>query len=275
MQSIRRAISRPAVLLCVGVIAASAAIGLVLSSPGRSRPVPSSGRRAAAQQTFSLPAPPAGFAIPKPRDLSDLSGQTRWAPVLQASTAREEPSAGSPIVNQVSTRTPEGTANLVVVTAEVARNGVDWVRASLPSVGERGKTGWLPRSVLGGWSFVDTRAVIDRARLELTLFRAGRAVFRTPVGLGTATDPTPAGMFYVRDRLTKFASPVYGPLAFGTSARAPYLTDWPDGGYIGIHGTDEPQLIPGRISHGCIRLTNSAILKLGRLMPVGTPVIIQ
>ena len=78
----------------------------------------------------------------------------------------------------------------------------------------------------------------------------------------------------VRDRLTSFASPAYGPIAFGTSARAPYLTDWPDGGYIGIHGTNEPQLIPGRISHGCIRLTDAAIVKLAQLMPVGTPVTI-
>ncbi len=271
MSSIRRVISRPAVLLCVGVIAASAAIGLALSSPGRSRPVSA----AVTQPTFSLPAPPTGFAIPKPQMLSDPPGETRWAAVLQASVAYRGPSASSPVVNQVSTRTPEGTANLVVVTAEVNRDGVDWVRARLPAIGAPGKLGWLPRNVLGGWSFVDTRAVIDRSRLELTLFRAGRAIFRTPVGIGTATNPTPAGTFYVRDRLTKFASPVYGPLAFGTSARAPYLTDWPDGGYIGIHGTDEPDLIPGRISHGCIRLTNSAILKLGRLMPVGTPVIVQ
>ena len=39
--------------------------------------------------------------------------------------------------------------------------------------------------------------------------------------------------------------------------------------------TTEPHLIPGHISHGCIRLRNAAILALGRLMPVGTPVTIQ
>jgi lipoprotein-anchoring transpeptidase ErfK/SrfK len=60
-------------------------------------------------------------------------------------------------------------------------------------------------------------------------------------------------------------------VAFGTSARSAVLTDWPSGGFIGIHGTDYPELIPGRISHGCIRMRNSDILRLGRLMPVGTP----
>jgi hypothetical protein len=37
------------------------------------------------------------------------------------------------------------------------------------------------------------------------------------------------------------------------------LTDWHGGGFVGIHGTDAPQLIPGRVSHGCIRLRNRDI----------------
>ena len=46
------------------------------------------------------------------------------------------------------------------------------------------------------------------------------------------------------------------------------LTDWPGGGFIGIHGTDAPGLIPGHVSHGCIRLRNAAILRLARLLPM-------
>jgi lipoprotein-anchoring transpeptidase ErfK/SrfK len=53
------------------------------------------------------------------------------------------------------------------------------------------------------------------------------------------------------------------------------LTDWPGGGFIGLHGTDEPELVPGRISHGCVRFRNRDILELGRLMQVGTPVTIR
>jgi lipoprotein-anchoring transpeptidase ErfK/SrfK len=95
------------------------------------------------------------------------------------------------------------------------------------------------------------------------------------VGVGTAQAPTPRGSFYIRDQLTDFASPFYGPVAFGTSARSAVLTDWPDGGYIGIHGTNEPQLVPGRVSHGCIRLRNEDITRLARLMPVGTPLLVR
>jgi hypothetical protein len=34
-------------------------------------------------------------------------------------------------------------------------------------------------------------------------------------------------------------------------------------------------LIPGRISHGCIRMRNRDILTLGRLLPVGTPLTVR
>ena len=79
----------------------------------------------------------------------------------------------------------------------------------------------------------------------------------------------------MRSELSRYASPFYGPIAFGTTARSAVLTDWPDGGFVGIHGTDEPQLIPGRVSHGCIRLRNPDIVRLAKLMPVGTPVTIR
>ena len=36
---------------------------------------------------------------------------------------------------------------------------------------------------------------------------------------------------------------------------------------VGLHGTNEPGLIPGRPSHGCIRLRNRDILTLYRLAP--------
>ena len=44
------------------------------------------------------------------------------------------------------------------------------------------------------------------------------------------------------------------PRAFGTSAYS-NLSDWPGGGVVGIHGPTA-RLIPGRPSHGCIRVRN-------------------
>jgi lipoprotein-anchoring transpeptidase ErfK/SrfK len=136
-------------------------------------------------------------------------------------------------------------------------------------------TGWVPRGALGGYTFVHTHLVVDLERLTVTLFRNARPVLRAPAGVGQPQWPTPKGSFYIRNVLTRYDSAFYGPLAFGTSARSDVLTDWPGGGFIGIHGTDEPQLLPGRVSHGCIRLRNEDILRLRRLMPVGTPVTIR
>jgi lipoprotein-anchoring transpeptidase ErfK/SrfK len=138
-----------------------------------------------------------------------------------------------------------------------------------------GRTAWVPRAALGGYRFVHTRLVVDRRRLTATLFDYGRPVFRAPVGVGTPEAPTPAGEFYVRLKLAGFNDPFYGPVAYGTNARSTVLTDWPGGGYIGIHGTNVPELLPGRVSHGCIRMRNEDILRLSELMPVGTPLIVR
>lgn len=51
----------------------------------------------------------------------------------------------------------------------------------------------------------------------------------------------------------------------------------PEGGEIGIHGTDEPMLNSGKINWttGCISVNNAAIDELDALLPVGTLVIIK
>jgi lipoprotein-anchoring transpeptidase ErfK/SrfK len=221
-----------------------------------------------------LAALPAAFDIGRLVPLSDPAADTWWAPVLRATVARDAPSSKAGPVGQLPALTPDGTTNIVVADGEATVNGATWVRVGL-SVLPNDTEGWVPRASLGGWSFVDTRLVIDRARFTATLYRAGRIIFRAPVGVGAPGTPTPRGQFYVRDRLSGFSNPIYGPLAFGTNARSPTLTDWPGGGVVGIHGTNQPAQIPGRISHGCVRLTDAAILKLGKLMPVGTPVTIE
>lgn len=159
--------------------------------------------------------------------------------MLTATKAREYSSFRGPAIAPVSTRTPDGTTNLVVASRELTRDGTAWVQARLATL-PNGRLGWVPRSALGGWEFVDTRVAVDRARLSLTPYRDGAVVFRAPVGIGKPSTPTPDGLFYVRDRLTDYPSRSYGPLAFGTSARSPYDTGWPAGGFIGIHGLTAP-----------------------------------
>ena len=138
-----------------------------------------------------------------------------------------------------------------------------------------GRRGWVRDSALGPLNLVRTRLVVDRRRQRATLYRSGRQVWKSRIGVGSPNTPTPEGRFWIRERIkVPNAGGPYGPWAFGTSAYS-RLSDWPGGGVIGIHGTNQPQLIPGRPSHGCIRVENQAIRRLALLMPVGTPVRIR
>jgi lipoprotein-anchoring transpeptidase ErfK/SrfK len=212
-------------------------------------------------------APGAASAPGETTVLSERNGISRWAHVLRPTAARVSPSRSAKAITVVSDRTPEGTNNLVLALESRG----PWVRVRL-AVLPNGTTGWVPREALGPYRGVWTRLVVNRARMTATLLRRGKAIFRAPIGVGRSYLPTPRGEFYVRMKLAGFDDPMYGPIAFGTSGRAPNLTGWPGGGYIGIHGTNRPELLPGAVSHGCIRLRNGDIRRLAGLMPVGTPV---
>lgn len=252
----------------VAVVAAAAGFDAFSSHAHRSAAV--SLEEAAA----ALPPPSVStLHVPRPTTLR-ATGGTTWAPVRRRVVARVAPSAQARAVGVVGSRTPEGTANIAVVTRVAVRGGRLWDRLALPVL-PNDTEGWVPRSALGGYTVVDTRFVVRLQALRATLYRNGRAILRVPVGVGLRSSPTPTGTFYIRNKLTRYASAFYGPVAFGTSARSEVLTDWPAGGFIGIHGTNHPELIPGRISHGCIRLRNKDILRLNRLLPIGSPVVIR
>jgi hypothetical protein len=255
---------------CVLALVAGAIAIIRDSSPERS-PSPAS----AALVAGELPAPrrPA-FTFGRVRPLRPARVAMRWSPVLKAVSVRARPSFAAPVVGALRARTSLGTTNIVSVVGHRRSEGRLWVKVRFPGLPGT-PAGWLRRDAIGGYHFVRTRLVVDLDTLMLRLFRDGRQIFRAPVGVGTDAHPTPPGSFYVRERLTEFDNPFYGPIAFGTSARSAVLTDWPDGGSIGIHGTNRPDLIPGRISHGCIRLRNEDILRLSRLLPVGTPLTIS
>ncbi len=200
---------------------------------------------------------------------------SRWGYVLEATEARSAPIGSARAVARIATATPLGNPNIVsVLGVHRGRRGRVWVRIRLPVL-PNGSTGWIRRNTIDALHVVRTHLVVDLAQLQATLYRNDDEIFSAPIGAGQGRWPTPAGEFYVRERTRGFGNPFYGPVAFGLNARSRVLTDWPGGGFVGIHGTNEPDLIPGRISHGCIRMRNDAILRLARLMPLGTPVTIR
>jgi lipoprotein-anchoring transpeptidase ErfK/SrfK len=267
LEPLRRSARRAAAVTAL-VLATAAAAG---ATGGRSQPT---ARDATAPSAFRPPVA-AAFTPGPPRGLAPSASRSHYAPVRRPVAARSAPEPAAPVVAMLSPRTPEGTDNIVQIVAhDQRRSGAAWVRVRL-AVLPNGTEGWVPRSALGGYGTVTTRLNIDLRLLRATLYRDGRPVFRASIGVGTPASPTPPGRFYIRNRLSRYRSPVYGPVAFGTSARSTTATDWPAGGYVGIHGTDRPDLLPGRVSHGCIRMRNADIARLARLMPIGTPLTIH
>jgi hypothetical protein len=224
-------------------------------------------------------APPPANAAPKPApggyQLSDERTKTYWAHAAGDGVVHAIPTVTGAQVARLHLLTEDGAAEVYIVL-RVYVDGAKrtWLRVRIPRR-PNGTTGWVIARALGPVHQTTAHLVIDREHLVATLYRAGTVIWSSPVGVGKATTPTPRGNFWIREKLVALggSNPIYGPFALGTSAYS-ILTDWPGGGVVGIHGTNQPELIPGRPSHGCVRVPNPAIIRLYRLITVGTPVTI-
>lgn len=204
--------------------------------------------------------------------LSDERRLTRYAQANSRARVYLAARDGSRTITRLRYRTEDGPPEVyLVLRSHVDPEGRTWVKIRVPKR-PNGQKGWVRRDALGQFVAVRTSLIISRRTLRATLYRNGRTIWQSRIGVGAARTPTPAGRFWVRNRLRDLrGGTIYGPWAFGTAAYS-VLSEWPGGGVIGIHGTNEPQLIPGRPSRGCIRVPNPKIRRLARLMPIGTPV---
>lgn len=225
-------------------------------------------------------AGPGLAASPAPLDpaaLKTLSNErtlTRWAHAEERAVVRRRPDVDARPTGRLHLDTEDGLPEVYLALRSYDDPaGVQWLEVRLPAR-PNGQTGWVARSALGPLHRTASALEIDRRTLKATLRRAGRVVWRARVGVGKDATPTPVGRFYVRERLIPRPGTIYGALAFGLSAYA-RVSDWPGGGVVGIHGTDQPQLIPGRPSAGCIRVRAADLRRLDRLLRVGTPVRIR
>jgi hypothetical protein len=183
---------------------------------------------------------------------------------------RAAPRSTSRTVGSTHLWTEDGFPEDYLVLAQQVYPHITWFQIRLPER-PNGRTGWVAEQALGALHVTHKLLVVDERHLQMTLYSSGRRVFSAPVGIGKPSTPTPTGHFWIREKFTVKNDPFYGPYAFGTADYST-LSEWPHGGVVGIHGTNEPSLVPGRPSHGCIRVRNGDVTRLWSLLPVGTPV---
>ena len=212
----------------------------------------------------------------KIENLNQPGQKSYYAFVEQAVGAKSQPKSSAKTVGRLSRKTGEGTDDLVLVIARTTdRRDRVWLKGRLP-IRPNGTTGWVQQGALSELQPVNSWIKVSTKTYRLSVIKKGKRVFSASVGVGQPQWPTPKGQFYIRGVHKGYGGKgsFYGPLAYFTSATSNQLTDWPGGGLVGVHGTSQPGLIPGKISHGCVRMKNADILKLEKLMSVGTPVTI-
>lgn len=216
------------------------------------------------------PAPPA------PGQTVRVSNERTWtvsARVVDASVIRANPSGSSRGIGRLRLLTEDGYPEVyLVLRAYTDASGRGWTQIRIPGR-PNGRLGWVPRASLGGLRATRWQVVVNRRTLRMTALWNGKRRWQRPVGIGTPRTPTPAGKFWIREiiKVRDRTSP-YWPYALGT-ANYSTLSEWPGGGVVGIHGDwNQPRLIPGKPSHGCIRMHDRDVAWLAKHVPVGTPV---
>jgi len=170
----------------------------------------------------------------------------------------------------IDTENPLGQRfRLPVRTIERDPDGSAWLRVLLPGA-QLGRTGWVRSDDIHVVTLTD-RLVVDLSSFTLRHYRNGRLIDTFRVGVGRPEFPTPTGTYFIWARVPEgMPDGPYGVFALGTSAFSSVIED----GRVGIHGTANPADRGQRVSHGCIRVYNTDMVKLEHV-PLGTPLIIR
>lgn len=136
----------------------------------------------------------------------------------------------------------------ICCAALLARPSVGYAEPSLPIVADQSDY---------------TIEVYPKQHLLIVKAR-GAIVKKYGVAVGNPTTPTPIGEYKVVYKGENWG-PAFGPRWLGLNV------PW---GYYGIHGTNKPYSIGRHASHGCIRMRNSDVIELYKLIPLGTKVTI-
>lgn len=172
-----------------------------------------------------------------------------------------------------SMASPQPDGSTLVFLAQEERT--DWVKVLLP-LRPNGSTGWVKTSEVT-LATHDFRIEIQVGAHHLTVYKGDDVFLEDTVAVGATSTPTALGSFYTTGLFdTGSTQPQYGPYAYPLSGYSEVLFSFGGGeGQMGIHGTNDPSSLGRSVSNGCIRMSNAAITKLAKALPVGVPVEIK
>jgi lipoprotein-anchoring transpeptidase ErfK/SrfK len=236
-----------------------------------SRPVAA---KAAASTTTTAPPPRSSGTPIKGWDKidNDSDWPERADSVIAVSIARNLEVLRAPNDRSGALRLEQGRSMFgpVHLLALGARDG--WVKVGVP-IRPNGTVGWVKST--------DVRLQRNFAYIQIELSTNTMRVYdgdaisiETKVAAGTGGTPTPTGLFFVKELVPqKNPAGALGPFAFGLSGFSTVLSTFGNGeGTIGIHGTNAPGKLGGDVSHGCVRVINTNIVSMTKIVPIGTPV---
>ncbi len=209
--------------------------------------------------------------------LSNEFTYTQWAYVARGAYVYATPSVFARRIRRLQWYTESGFPEpYLMLRAHWDNRGREWVKIRIPGR-PNGRVGWVLRSALGRAHVSHQAVVVNREAMRLYFYDNGQLKWSAPVGVGAPGTPTPAGHFWITELFViTDPSSGYYPYAFGTADYST-LSDWPEGGVVGIHGPyyAPASAIPGRISHGCIRLRIPADFWLGHHLQIGAPLLVK
>jgi hypothetical protein len=192
--------------------------------------------------------------------------------LLSAHEARSLPRIRSAPLGLVPSRTPitEGRTVLPVL----ARRG-QWLNVRLPGR-PNGHTGWIKAGATVRSQTI-WHLVVNRARRQVTVYRAGRPVRVFSAIVGKPSTPTPGGEFFVEESIALRPGDVGAPFALALSARSNVFQEFEGGpGQIALHGLMNVGGVLGTaVSHGCVRLADETMRWLVVRIGPGVPVTIS
>ena len=197
------------------------------------------------------------------------------ARVLQPVVGRAAPRPDARAVGTIMFYTAYSRRSQILLVTGVATgpSGAQWVRVQLPRR-PNGSQAWIPSSATE-LSSTAVRLRIRTRSHRVEVWRDGHLAASYPAAVGTGSTPTPVGRFAIQDPVPSSASQrsYLGPYILTLTAHSAVLRSFMGGdGLVAIHGTNAPGLLGQSVSHGCVRVSNSAVTSLREVATPGTPV---